>query len=355
MTSNKRYQVFLSSTYNDLKEERQEVISALIKRKCFPIAMEYFPAMNRKSIDYIKDAIKECDFYILIVAGRYGSSRDDNGVSLTEIEFDYAQELKIPTNIYLYDGPPLPSDKIEENDEGKERLRSFIQKLKATELGYATWSNKDNLASEVKDGIEELKSSSSAVGWVRANESYAHTQKDFETKFSISLPQLIESQFAGHLKNKESRDWDKKIQQIITEPKMFRIDIFSYPNTNGYADDTYDMYEDRAPSPAPSEYPRLYCSKNKSLLDIFQPVSDEVCANKVISAGGLEDAIMRVALDNTSMPLSNFFLGEGIASKIIGYMIKIGLLQQDRDIIVLTELGRTLSLYLEQRHSEIIS
>lgn len=165
----KRYQVFLSSTYNDLKEERQEVISALIRRKCFPIAMEYFPAMSRKSIDYIKDAISECDFYILIVARRYGSSLDENGISLTEIEFDYAQKLGIPTNIYLYDGPPLPSDKIEDTDEGKKRLANFINKLKKTEFGYDTWTNKDNLASVVKDGIEELKKSAKAVGWIRGD------------------------------------------------------------------------------------------------------------------------------------------------------------------------------------------
>lgn len=211
MNNNKRYQVFLSSTYNDLKEERQEVISALIKRKCFPIAMEYFPAMNRKSVDYIKDAIKECDFYILIVAGRYGSSRDDNGVGLTEIEFDYAQELKIPTNIYLYDGPPLPSDKIEENEEGKKRLRSFIQKLKATGLGYATWSNKDNLASEVKDGIEELKSSSSAVGWVRANESYVHTgniqKQDTKATVDYSTLTFSENRVEREMQSNDFTNW----------------------------------------------------------------------------------------------------------------------------------------------------
>lgn len=165
----KRYQVFVSSTYNDLKEERQEVIAALIKRNCFPVAMEYFPAMNRKSIDYIKEVIQKCDFYILIVAGRYGSSKDESGKSLTEIEFDYAQELGIPTNIYLYNGQALPADKIEDTDAGKAQLKAFIDTLKATEYGYATWSNKDNLASEVKDGIEELKRSEKAVGWVRAD------------------------------------------------------------------------------------------------------------------------------------------------------------------------------------------
>lgn len=322
----KRYQVFLSSTYTDLKEERQEVISALIKRKCFPIAMEYFPAMSRKSIDYIKDAIRECDFYILIVAGRYGSSLDENGVSLTEIEFDYAQELKIPTNIYLYDGPPLPSDKIEENDEGKKRLNTFIQKLKDTKLGYATWSNKDNLASEVKDGIEELKSSSSAVGWIRANSLQYKTLKSTQ------------------------EDFTGKIQEIIAKPKLFRIDIFSYPNTNGYADDTYDIYDDHTvpQSSSTEDFPRLYCSAEKSLVEIFPLVSDKVCANTATGAGVFENAIMRAAIGDTPISLSNLFLGDGIADNIIGYMIKNQLLKQDCGTIVLTEFGRALSEYIEK-------
>lgn len=191
--------------------------------------------------------------------------------------------------------------------------------------------------------INELKAKYSDKTYYQTYNSI----EDFEIKLRRSLPQLVESQFTGHPKNKEIRDWDKKIQQIITEPKMFRIDIFSYPNTNGYADDTYDVYEDRAPSPAPLEFPLLHCSKNKSLLEIFPPVSDAVCANKVKDARELEFAIKHVALGDTSKPLSNFFLNKGVASKIIGYMIKIGLLQRDGDTIVLTELGRTLSLYLE--------
>lgn len=222
----KRYQVFLSSTYTDLKEERQEVISALIRRKCFPVAMEYFPAMSRKSIDYIKDAIRECDFYVLIVAGRYGSSLDENGVSLTEIEFDYAQRLGIPTNIYLYDGPPLPSDKIEDTDDGKKRLKNFIQKLKATEFGYNTWTNKDNLASVVKDGIEDLKKSAKAIGWVRANAIPAAT------------PQTPEGQRA--VKNKYLKDLCLSIDKRLNDEVEIETEItFSSSELISFSDGKY--------------------------------------------------------------------------------------------------------------------
>jgi hypothetical protein len=34
------YKVFVSSTYDDLREERAEVQKALLKMKCLPVGME---------------------------------------------------------------------------------------------------------------------------------------------------------------------------------------------------------------------------------------------------------------------------------------------------------------------------
>ena len=49
MNLDKKYQVFVSSTYIDLQEERQEVIKALLELDCFPSSMEFFP-FSAKSI-----------------------------------------------------------------------------------------------------------------------------------------------------------------------------------------------------------------------------------------------------------------------------------------------------------------
>jgi hypothetical protein len=50
----KRYQVFVSSTYEDLKEERNEVLQALLELDCIPCGMEYFPATDDTQWNYIK-------------------------------------------------------------------------------------------------------------------------------------------------------------------------------------------------------------------------------------------------------------------------------------------------------------
>ena len=53
----KRYQVFVSSTYRDLMEERTKVIQTLMKMDCIPAGMELFPAMDEEQMKFIKRII----------------------------------------------------------------------------------------------------------------------------------------------------------------------------------------------------------------------------------------------------------------------------------------------------------
>src|ERR1700730_2626217 len=70
---NKRYQVFVSSTYDDLREERSEVMRALLELDCIPSGMELFPAADEDQWTLIKEVIDDCDYYVVIIGGRYGS------------------------------------------------------------------------------------------------------------------------------------------------------------------------------------------------------------------------------------------------------------------------------------------
>lgn len=89
----KRYQVFVSSTYLDLQTERQQVMQALMEMDCIPAGMELFPAADEEQWEFIKRVIDDCDYYLLIIGGRYGSISPE-GISYTEMEYDYAVEKK---------------------------------------------------------------------------------------------------------------------------------------------------------------------------------------------------------------------------------------------------------------------
>ena len=84
----KKYQVFISSTYSDLIEERAAATQCLLDNGCIPVGMEQFPASALSQMEYIRKMLDDCDYYILILGGRYGSL-DADGIGFTEKEYDY--------------------------------------------------------------------------------------------------------------------------------------------------------------------------------------------------------------------------------------------------------------------------
>lgn len=86
----RRLQVFVSSTFTDLLDERQAAVAAILKSGHIPAGMELFNAGDKSQLDTIKSWIDESDVYMLILGGRYGSVEPVSGKSYTELEFDYA-------------------------------------------------------------------------------------------------------------------------------------------------------------------------------------------------------------------------------------------------------------------------
>ena len=164
----KRYQVFVSSTYSDLKEERGKVMQTIMALDCIPAGMELFPAIDEEQFEFIKKIIDDCDYYILIVGGRYGSISED-GISYTEKEYDYAVSKNIPVLAFLHnDIKNLTFEKSEANPEAREKLQSFRDKVSKGRL-VQFWNNADELNGKVAVSLMKTIKIYPAVGWVRAN------------------------------------------------------------------------------------------------------------------------------------------------------------------------------------------
>lgn len=86
----KRYQVFVSATYGDLKDERKAAMDLIQEAGHIPAGMEHFPAEHGGALDLIYRTIDRSDYYVLIMAAKYGSIEPSSGVSYTELEYDYA-------------------------------------------------------------------------------------------------------------------------------------------------------------------------------------------------------------------------------------------------------------------------
>ncbi|CAI0849038.1 Uncharacterised protein [Serratia quinivorans] len=164
----KRYQVFLSSTYKDLIEERQQVTTALMKMNCIPAGMELFPAIDLEQFEFIKKIIDDSDYYFIMVAGKYGSISPETGLSYTEMEYDYAVEkgLKIIALVYR-DINKLTREKTETDPDIAEKLESFRQKISNARL-INFWSNLTELPGYVAISLSQTMTMFPAEGWIRA-------------------------------------------------------------------------------------------------------------------------------------------------------------------------------------------
>lgn len=208
----KKYQIFISSTYNDLIEERRMVRDAILLIQQFPVGMEYFGASNQRQWDKIKDTIDSSDFYVLIVAHRYGSTITDetgNKISYTEMEYDYAKEKGIPILAFLIDETaPIEPYKIE--DDNKDKLLDFKNKIMSERI-IAKWNSPDDLAKKVISSLLQEIEKGNQPGLIRAESSH------------------------------ELLEFDKTILDLTNENKRLKAELSQYTNRKPLLDISFSI------------------------------------------------------------------------------------------------------------------
>lgn len=167
---NKKYQVFISSTYVDLVKEREVALGAVLGLGHMPIGMELFPSTDNDPLRYIRGVIDNCDYYLLLVGGRYGSVADD-GLSFTEKEFDYAVSKGLHVIAFVRDGIELLPPEKRDTDESKlERLRLFRTKVQSGRVARP-WRDELQLQSYIYPSLVNAFTEHARLGWVRADQS----------------------------------------------------------------------------------------------------------------------------------------------------------------------------------------
>jgi len=175
----KRYQVFISSTFLDLRAERQAVSQALLRSDCFPAQMENWPAMDAEQMEAIKEIIDQSDYYLVISAGKYGSISPETELSYTEMEYDYAMEKGKPIIRLIHRDPlnALKGSQIESNTGAREKLEAFHAKLKTGSV-CCFWDNAEQLQKETILALLDIKKRRPATGWVRGDNAISPSLLD---------------------------------------------------------------------------------------------------------------------------------------------------------------------------------
>lgn len=170
----KKLQVFISSTYIDLKDERQAAVEAILDAGHIPAGMELFKAGNENQLKTIKRWIDESDVYLLILGGRYGSVESESEKSYTHLEYEYAIEKGMPvfatvlSDSWLHNkAAQIGAEKVFEQ-KGQDKYKQF-KDFVHTKVIRRVEDLKD-IKLSIHTTLSEFRDMYEFSGWVKGSE-----------------------------------------------------------------------------------------------------------------------------------------------------------------------------------------
>ena len=222
MNNTRKLQVFISSTFIDLKEERQVAVQAILKSGHIPAGMELFKASDEDQWHVIKKWIEESDIFLLILAGRYGSIEPISGKSYTHLEYEYALKIQKPYFVILIDEEwtnskaksqgSLISDFIEIHNNDK--LNDLKQKVKTKLVNFVKDLNEIKLS--VIESLIEISQRIELIGWVKADKFLNLPQITEELSILSKENRLLKNKLEGNY------NFEKSLYGLLKE-KSIRI------------------------------------------------------------------------------------------------------------------------------------
>lgn len=168
----KKLQVFVSSTFTDLKQERQAAVEAILSSGNIPAGMELFSAGDESQMTIIERWIDESDVYMLILGGRYGSIEPKSGKSYTQLEYEYALEKNKPlfavvlSEKAIDDKVKIDGKSVLEN-ENNHLLKEFKELVTSKMVKFCDDAKDIKLA--IHETLSEFSYSKNLIGWIRGD------------------------------------------------------------------------------------------------------------------------------------------------------------------------------------------
>ena len=85
--TDRKYQIFISSTFNDLQDKRKKAVEVVVSRGHIPVDLSLFSARASTDLEVITQSIEQCQIYLVILGPRYGSLADSSSVNETFLFF----------------------------------------------------------------------------------------------------------------------------------------------------------------------------------------------------------------------------------------------------------------------------
>ena len=151
------WRVFISSTWRDLRTEREAVEKALHQMSGTEFnGMEYFGSRSDSPRDVCLQEVRRSNVYVGIFGGRYGYIDPESRISMTELEYREARRIGVPCLIYVKDGATPAADSETEGDgEGRQRADALKQELRREHV-VSDFTTADQLATKVIIDLHNL-------------------------------------------------------------------------------------------------------------------------------------------------------------------------------------------------------
>lgn len=196
---NKKLQVFVSSTYTDLIEERQAAVQAILDAGHIPAGMELFKA-GKSQMKTIQKWIDDSDVYMLILGGRYGSIEEDSSLSYTELEYKYALTKNMPVFAIVLNDSFLftkaatkGKDAIFEKDniDKYESFKAFVMSKIIKQI-----DNIESIKTIVHSTINNIQNDDeyNLTGWIKGNTINNDPELTSRIEFLETLNKNLRSQ-----------------------------------------------------------------------------------------------------------------------------------------------------------------
>ncbi len=153
--------IYLSSTYEDLKDYRRTVIDALRKSGYQVINMEDYVARDERPVDACLKDIDQVELYVGIFAFHYGyippiKHGNPEGLSITELEYRHAEKAGKTCLVFLAEEnlawSRLHMDDCTGQGEGGEKVKRLRQHLSSEKMG-SFFNSPHQLASLVQAAV----------------------------------------------------------------------------------------------------------------------------------------------------------------------------------------------------------
>lgn len=214
----KKLQVFISSTFEDLKEERQVAVESVLNAGHIPAGMELFKSGDKSQKEIIKRWIDESDIYMLILGGRYGSIDEETELSYTHWEYNYAGEVGKPRFAVVIDEPALEEKVRRLGTSVIERNNpTLYEEFKGDVLSKVCkfYNDLKDIKITVLESLKEYESNPELFGWVSGRDVRSIEKLEqidlLEGKYATLLEQynkLIQENSKLHEKKRKEREID---------------------------------------------------------------------------------------------------------------------------------------------------